>query len=725
MKQFLLSLLLLFWCLSASATHIVGGELQLKYLAGSNYQITLNMYFDNMNGNRDAIDPTIFVSIFEKGTNIRITNITMRNPQESPVPYTFLACTSGSLSTNKIVYTQNVTLSESIYTSPNGYYMVWERCCRNGVISNIENPGVAGQAFYLEFPAVSRNGQVFRNSSPELFAPVSDYACLNELFYYNFGGTDPDGDSLVYEMVTPLNGWSSMNNAAPVALPAPYAPVRWISGIGLNNQIPGNPAISITPQGGFLSVRPSQLGLFVFGVKCSEYRNKVKIGEVRRDFQILVLNCPKNNKPAVNVKAPGAKTFYQEGQVIKIGTADNRCLNLFLSDTDIDENLTIEAKPVNFASTEKLLNITFGMVNRHGRIDSLKTSVCFSPCLDSKGEVYYIDFILSDDGCSLPKKDTIQVAFLIEPVMDAPPTISTSAGTMVFKPRMGETLSFEVTGLDSDNDLVSLSLLGQNFNVASQNIKFPAASNPGRATSQFTWPIDCKALNQSSYLLEFKATTIVCDKVVIATTTIEVIPDYANQSPTITADLANRTYEILFGADFSDSIFSADPDLDLIRLTASGDGFNLADYGMVFKAVSGKGKANSLFSWSPDCSIKNKNEFKVNFMVAEETCKPFPPQTISVTFKVFNETPATFVPANIFTPNNDGLNDFFEMPTLPPNFCESVFSDIKVFNRWGQLVFKSNDRQFKWDGNNVGDGIYYYIVAFSDKEFKGTVTKVR
>jgi len=615
MRILLTFTILLVCLLPAQATHIVGGELGLKYISGSTYQVTLNMYFDNNNGDRDAIDPTIVVSIFEKGTNRRMANIEMSNPQESPVAYTAIACTNASLSTSKIVYIQTITLSEGVYTSANGYYLVWERCCRNGVISNIVNPGAAGQTFYLEFPAVTKNGVAFRNSSPELFPPVSDYACINELFYYNFGGQDPDGDSLVYDMVAPLNGYSTIRIPAPLASSGPYPLVQWTTGLSTNRQIPGNPTITVTPNGGLLTLQPSSLGLFVFGVRCSEYRNKVKIGEVRRDYQILVLDCPKNSKPTINLKASTANSFYQEGSVITISGTDNRCFELFMADPDLNEALTVEAVPVNYTLSNPLIGLTSGIVNRNGVIDSLKTSFCFDPCEDSQGKTYLIDFIVSDDGCSLPKKDTVRFSFIIEPEPDVPPTISSS--------------------------------------------------------------------------------------------------------------MAGQVYDILFGSRFSDSVFAADADLDMIYLTASGDGFNLADYGMQFQDVSGTGQVKSAFSWTPDCSIKDKTEFKVYFNVTEEACQPTSPEPLAVTFRINYEAVATFIPANIFTPNNDGKNDFFELPDLPPDFCSSIFTNIKIFNRWGKQVYQSTTRQFKWDGNDVTDGVYFYVINYSDKEFKGTVTKVR
>jgi len=66
---------------------------------------------------------------------------------------------------------------------------------------------------------------------------------------------------------------------------------------------------------------------------------------------------------------------------------------------------------------------------------------------------------------------------------------------------------------------------------------------------------------------------------------------------------------------------------------------------------------------------------------------------------------------NVFTPNNDGTNDYYH-PRMPYYFVDRV--DMKIFNRWGQLLFQTNDPDIMWDGriqktnNKVSDGVYFY-----------------
>ncbi|MCX6257014.1 MAG: gliding motility-associated C-terminal domain-containing protein [Bacteroidia bacterium] len=67
---------------------------------------------------------------------------------------------------------------------------------------------------------------------------------------------------------------------------------------------------------------------------------------------------------------------------------------------------------------------------------------------------------------------------------------------------------------------------------------------------------------------------------------------------------------------------------------------------------------------------------------------------------------------NVFTPNNDEFNQLYQ-PVFPYHFIEKV--DMKIFDRWGILVFKTEDPNINWDGrylkNNklVTEGVYYYV----------------
>ena len=71
---------------------------------------------------------------------------------------------------------------------------------------------------------------------------------------------------------------------------------------------------------------------------------------------------------------------------------------------------------------------------------------------------------------------------------------------------------------------------------------------------------------------------------------------------------------------------------------------------------------------------------------------------------------------NIFTPNGDGINDYFEIgygeDGRPINDLSVYFLSNKlvIFNRWGRIVYESNDYKNDWDGGKLPDGTYFYVL---------------
>jgi gliding motility-associated-like protein len=67
---------------------------------------------------------------------------------------------------------------------------------------------------------------------------------------------------------------------------------------------------------------------------------------------------------------------------------------------------------------------------------------------------------------------------------------------------------------------------------------------------------------------------------------------------------------------------------------------------------------------------------------------------------------------NAFTPNNDGLNEIF----IPQTMCHILDYQLVIFNRWGQIVYNSNDIQSGWDGYYNGlpapEDVYVYSLSY-------------
>lgn len=65
---------------------------------------------------------------------------------------------------------------------------------------------------------------------------------------------------------------------------------------------------------------------------------------------------------------------------------------------------------------------------------------------------------------------------------------------------------------------------------------------------------------------------------------------------------------------------------------------------------------------------------------------------------------------NVFTPNGDGNNDIIDFS----KYCITSDCHITVLNRWGNIVFDSNDGNFIWNGQIhdevLSDGVYFYVL---------------
>jgi gliding motility-associated-like protein len=87
------------------------------------------------------------------------------------------------------------------------------------------------------------------------------------------------------------------------------------------------------------------------------------------------------------------------------------------------------------------------------------------------------------------------------------------------------------------------------------------------------------------------------------------------------------------------------------------------------------------------------------------------PDTLCKDFEVV--TPSLDAP-NVFTPNGDGTNATLVFDQL--QFYPS--SHLYVYNRWGNLVYEQENYQNNWDGDDLPEGVYYYVL---DVEFYGSI----
>ena len=190
-SKYLLTIFISLFITRVFATHIIGGEIIYKYLGNNNYQITLKVYRDCNTGQAPFDDPAV-LGVFNSAGAL-LSTISMGGPAITYI--------QPNLNNPCITVPPDVCVEQAIYTSTQnlpsisgGYQIVYQRCCRNGTIVNILDPGNVGSTYIAKIPDVSVTGT---NSSPyfNYFPPIA--ICEGMPLVFNHSATDPDGDQLV------------------------------------------------------------------------------------------------------------------------------------------------------------------------------------------------------------------------------------------------------------------------------------------------------------------------------------------------------------------------------------------------------------------------------------------------------------------------------------------------------------------------------------------------
>ena len=739
MKQFSFAILFFtFIYTPIFATHIVGGEIELTVVRGQinlTHKLSLNLYFDDINGQIGAVDQTLNLGIFRKRDNFFVGYATLPLISNNLISYTNPACVqSNAVRTRLLQYSVLVNLLPDDFSDAQGYYIAWERCCRNNIISNIQNPAGAASVFYLAFPAQKQNGTIFSNSSPTFKTLTGDYICLNRPFTFEFGATDSDGDSLVYSLQTPYNGFSTASNPKP-DFPqgsSNYPLIQWGNGYSLKSVMAGTEPLRVNSNTGKLTVTVDKEGLYVFCVLTEEYRKGVKIGEVRRDFQLKAIDCPVNNAPKALFREKGKSEFYIPSTILNIKAGDKRCLTILETDADINQFISMKIVPINF---KNIPTITPSTLLISSTKDTLKSEVCFDECSESfDGKPLIFDVIASDNGCPQPLTTTLRMQVYIEPRPNVAPVVITDLLNQKGESPLGKPLKFNVLGIDKDNDNITVTARGRGFTLAQAGMSFAGGSAVGKLTSPFNWTPICDLNQKGDYIVDFIITDTRCGRNLkdsISVTLKPIIP--LSDPPDVkTSLLKNEIEVILDGTEpqlINFDVISTDINLDPLKLYARPKGFDLKSAGMIWTDKDGIAKIVNPFAWKPDCSLlkgKNQAEYIIDFITEDNSCSPNRFDTVSVKITLKNKIANfdIFKPANVFTPNGDGKNDYFTLD-LPENNCSEKFEYIEIFNRWGSSVYKSEDRNFKWTGGESSSSDYYYFLKFTVMEFKGWISLVR
>jgi len=293
-KNIFIFFLLCCFGLPAVARHIAGGEIYYEWIGQgstpgtSKYRITLRLFRDCQSTGAQ-LDPTANIGIFDKFSNLSV----LGSPFSANLDHTDVIQKNGNLPciiNAPIVcyqvgyYYLDVTLPDNA----SGYWVAYQRCCRVDNISNLSVPVGTG-ATYLGSIAGSSTIGSGHNSSPRFLLNDTALVCQKRNFTLDFGATDPDGDSLTYQICEAYDGGSEATPVVNNPPPPPYSIVPY--GNGFTATTPLGTGAVINPTTGIISGIAPAVGSYVIAVCVNEWRNGIIINTQRKDFILKVGDC--------------------------------------------------------------------------------------------------------------------------------------------------------------------------------------------------------------------------------------------------------------------------------------------------------------------------------------------------------------------------------------------------------------------------------------------------
>jgi gliding motility-associated-like protein len=289
----ILIILLLLLSPEAEARHIAGGEMSYEYLglgsqAGSGrYRITLRLYRD-CQSTGSQLDQTAAITIFQTGFNTVYRDLQVAISRTETVQLS----NPGPCIDNapNVCYQIGVYYAEiELPFNANGFTVTYQRCCRIENITNVMNSNNAGATYTATIPGTSLLASAPQNSSPIFRGVDTVLICQDNPFFYDFGATDPDGDSLVYVYEQAYNFAQSGSPQPPMAGPPPYNSLNY--SFGFTPDQPMGTGVRLNYDSGLMSGTAPAAGIYVVTVAVLEYRKGMLINRHRKDLHIKVAPC--------------------------------------------------------------------------------------------------------------------------------------------------------------------------------------------------------------------------------------------------------------------------------------------------------------------------------------------------------------------------------------------------------------------------------------------------
>ena len=321
LKIYIFFLIISFLGNEAQASHSAAADLSYTCIGNNQYQITLKMYRDCSG---ITLTPVPIIDII--GANscngfIQSLPLNLTSVVEIPIACNAFAGQSSCNGGTILGYEENIytaILDMSAFPPGCTWTISYSNCCRNAAITNLDAPST--QSLYIE--ATLLDGNISCNSSPS-FANIPIFVVCDSIPQSISNSiVEPDGDSLVYSLVAPLN---ALNDPINYTIGfSPTTPLNTLSGVSFNTQ------------NGQLNFTPTTNQVVVMDIFVEEYRAGILIGYTRRTMQVVVTSCNNNSLSLDNVSKITAGVAQSQGTSTVFNACPGEDLHFQLSLSDID-----------------------------------------------------------------------------------------------------------------------------------------------------------------------------------------------------------------------------------------------------------------------------------------------------------------------------------------------------------------------------------------------------
>ncbi len=745
-KKWLSVFIFLCYCLVGNATHIVGGEIGYECLGNDDYRFTMKMY-RNCNGAAQGAFPdpaNIAIYTVDDGGNYvlfdnRNVFLEENNPPEIPLPE--IPCLEPP--ENVCVEEGSYIFNSNLPLSNGSYYVIFQRCCRNGSINNILAPGDTGITLAIELTSAA---QVGCNNSPIFNDFPPTVICANEPLNFDHSATDADGDQLVYEFCAPIKGGGRAGtqgfpgDAAGCdgwrpnpACPPPFESVDFVvPTYTALEPMGGAPVVGINTLTGVISGVPNIIGQFVVGVCVKEFRDGVLLSTTQRDFQFNVEQCDPLIEPIIeaDIILPD-NTFV----VNSCGDESVDLVNQSNIEDDIDSffwsfdlngtEQTFDQWSFNLMLPDTGTYEGFLYLNPGSQCgDTARVLVNYFPDANADFNVEYDTCVAGD-------------VFFTDQSMQFNDTISERAWTFgngTTSTEINPSVDYETLGTYQ----VQLRIVDENgcTDIISKTVDwFPAPEliviEPSSYVgcppadiffNNLTEPID------DTYQVEWLFGDGDTSSVVSPTHLYDTTGSYS-----INVEITNpfgcvtkRTFPNLINVTpVPVANFGFEPEvLDNFNPTTTMIDSSLFNNSWFWDFDT----ESEAYIEQPSYSFRDTGLQVVTLIVSH------PNGCSDTTFRIIDVVPkATYFLPNAFTPNGDGTNDVY----IGKGYLDGISNfNFEVWNRWGEQIFQTDDPSEGWNGtkNNTGqlspNGTYQCFVSFIEprgalQEYQSFITLMR